>query len=126
MKLDHLDLVVRDVPNATAFFRNVLGLEVRVEDARYAEIDGGPVTIMLSPEALVPTKPAAGTILHFQVEDVAAAIERAQSRGAKVLMELTQTDWGWESAMIAGPEEIVIDLYRPRETAGDANPFENP
>lgn len=116
MKLDHLDLIVSDVPGATAFFRDVLGLTVRVQDTRFAEIDAGPVTIMLSPEALVPTTPAAGAILHFQVEDVAAAIERARSRGAKVLLEPTRTDWGWESAMIAGPEESIIDLYRPLES----------
>jgi len=122
MNLDHLDLIVRDVPGATAFFRDVLGLTVRVEDARFAEIDGGAVTIMLSPEALVPTRPAAGTILHFQVEDVTAAVERARSRGAKVLLEPTRTDWGWESAMIAGPEEVIIDLYRPLESAGNENP----
>lgn len=122
MKLDHLDLIVSDVPGATAFFRDVLGLTVRVQDTRFAEIDAGPVTIMLNPEALVPTTPAAGTILHFQVEDVAAAIERARSRGAKVLLEPTRTDWGWESAMIAGPEESIIDLYRPLESGEKEDP----
>ncbi len=70
------------------------------------------MTIMLSPDALVPTRPAAGMILHFQVEDVAQSLERARGRGARVLLEPTRTDWGTESAMIAGPEEIVIDLYR--------------
>lgn len=115
MKFDNLDLIVRDVPVAAAFFRDVLGLTPRVNEERFAELDSGAVTIMLSPEALVPTKPAAGLILHFQVEDVAAALDRARGRGARVLLEPTQTPWGTESAMIAGPEEIVIDLYRPVE-----------
>jgi hypothetical protein len=52
-------------------------------------------------------------ILHFRVPDVAVALKAARSRGAYVLLEVTRTDWGWESAMIAGPEEIVIDFYRP-------------
>lgn len=113
MKFDNLDLIVRDVPAAAAFFRDVLGLTLRVNEERFAELDSGAVTIMLSPDAMVPTKPAAGLILHFQVEDVAQALGRARSRGATVLMEPTRTDWGTESAMIAGPEDIVIDLYRP-------------
>jgi predicted enzyme related to lactoylglutathione lyase len=114
MQLNQIDLIVRDVPAATEFFRDVLGLPARFADIRFAEMDaGGGFTLMLSPDALVPTRPAAGTILHFQVEDVAQALEEARSRGATVLLGPTHTGWGTESAMIAGPEEVVIDLYRP-------------
>lgn len=113
--LDNLDLVVRDVPAAAAFFRDVVGLTLRIEDERFAELDAGPTTIMLTPDALVPTKPAAGVIVHFQVEDVAQALAQARGRGATVLLEPTRTEWGWESAMIAGPEDIVVDFYRPVE-----------
>lgn len=112
MNLDHIDLIVADVPAATTFFRQVLGLQVIVEDARFAELDGNGVKILLSPEALVPTRPAAGVILHFQVEDVGAAAAQARDRGATILKDVFQTDWGWESVLIAGPEEIVVDLYR--------------
>ena len=112
MKLDHIDLIVRDVPAATAFFRDVLGLAVVVEDQRFAELDGDGVKLLLSPDALVPTRQAAGVILHFQVEDVEAEAAHARDRGATILKEPFQTDWGWESVLIAGPEEIVIDLYR--------------
>ena len=118
MKFDNLDLIVRDVPSAAALFRDVLGVEPRVLDERYAELESGSVTIMLSPDAMVPVQPARGVIVHFQVEDVGQALKRARSRGATVLMEPARTDWGWESAMIAGPEEIVIDLYRPIEAPG--------
>ena len=118
MKLSTLDLIVRDVPSAAAFFRDVLGLTLRANEERFAEVDAGPVTIMLSPDAMVPMKEAAGVILHFQVEDVAQAFEKAHSRGATVLLERTSTDWGWESAMLGGPEGIVIDLYKPVEEGG--------
>ena len=30
----------------------------------------------------------------------------------RVALEPTLTDWGTESLLIAGPEEMVIDLYR--------------
>lgn len=111
-RFDNLDLIVRDVPAATAFFRDVVGLQVRVDDPNYGELDGGAVTIMLSAAALVPVTPAAGVILHFQVDDVHAALAAARSRGTQVLREPAPTDWGTESAMIAGPEGIVVDFYR--------------
>ena len=110
-KLDSIDLIVRDVPSAAAFFRDVVGLTLRVDDPRYAELDGEGMTIMLSPDAMVAVKPGAGVILHFQVTDVAEALEQARGRGATVLREPAPTDWGTESAMIAGPEDIIVDFY---------------
>lgn len=116
MHLDTLDLIVTDVPAATAFFRGVLGLQERIAEERYAEFDAGRLTIMLSPEAMVPTAPARGIILHFRVDDVSRTLEEARRRGATVLMERSEMPWGWESAMIQGPEGIVVDFYRPIET----------
>ncbi len=51
---------------------------------------------------------------------MAAARERAARNGATILIEPMFTDWGTESLLIAGPEEMVIDLYRwvgPHHTA---------
>lgn len=115
MNLDTIDLIVRDVPEATSFFTDFVGLTARVAEERYAEIDAGALTLMLSPEAMVPTKPAQGIILHFRVEDVHQAIKDARARGAAVLREPDTMPWGWESAMIRGPEGIVVDFYRPIE-----------
>ncbi len=111
-KFDNLDLIVRDVPAAVAFFVNVVGLSVRISDENFAELESGEVTIMLSPTAMVPVKPVAGVILHLQVENVQAALDRARRFGATILMEPTVTDWGTESLMLAGPEDLVVDLYR--------------
>jgi predicted enzyme related to lactoylglutathione lyase len=110
---NNLDLIVRDVPAATAFFRDVVGLAVRVGEERFAELESGAATIMLSPDAMVPTEPARGVILHFEVEDVIAALAHARGQGATVLLEPTHTDWGTQSAMIAGPEGIIVDFFRP-------------
>jgi uncharacterized glyoxalase superfamily protein PhnB len=113
--LDSIDLIVRDVPAAAAFFRDAVGLTARHVGERFAELDAGGFTLMLSPDAMVPTAPAAGVILHLRVDDVAAALAHASERGATVLLELTRTDWGTESAMIAGPEGIVVDFHHPAD-----------
>lgn len=113
MDLDTIDLIVRDVRAAGAFFRDALGLEVQSDGDRFAEVQMGRTRVMLSPDAMVPTALAAGVILHLRVEDVAESVNRARAFGATVLREPANTDWGWESGMIAGPEGVVIDLYRP-------------
>ena len=81
---DNLDLVVRDVPAAVAFFQEAVGVIPRYTDPNFAELDTGTVTIMLTPAALVPVAPARGVIVHFQVEDVAEALARAQTAGATI------------------------------------------
>ncbi len=119
MELDKMDLIVRDVHGAAAFFEDALGLPLPVHEERFAEVDiGEGRRLMLSPDAMVPTEPARGVILHFSVEDVDKAVDRARSRGATVLLEPVTTDWGWSSGMVAGPEGIVIDLYREAVQAG--------
>ncbi len=91
MELDKIDLIVEDVARSAGFFAG-LGLHLTANAPRFAE---------------------RGVILHFRVGDVDQAVERARSIGATVLLEPATTDWGWESAMIAGPEGIIVDLYRP-------------
>lgn len=110
--LNQMDLIVGDVPAAADFLAGMAGMELRVKEERFAELHSGAFTLMLSLEALVPTEPARGVILHFQVEDVKAAIEAAREKGAPVILEPMFTEWGWESAMIAGPENIIVDFYR--------------
>lgn len=41
-------------------------------------------------------------ILHFEVDDVERATAIAQEAGARLLLEPTETPWGWKQAMIAG------------------------
>lgn len=110
--LNQLDLIVPDVPAATAFLSAALGVEPAYAEERFAEFRFGATTLMLSPDALVPMQNAAGVILHFEVPNVDVALAQARDSGATILRETGPTDWGWESAMVAGPEGIVIDFYR--------------
>ncbi|MBB5868188.1 putative enzyme related to lactoylglutathione lyase [Allocatelliglobosispora scoriae] len=112
MQLMTMDLVVRDVPAATRFFTEVVGLQARFADDAFAELEAGGATIMLTAELMVPSEPARGVAVHFAVDDVTAEVERLRAAGATVLLEPTNTDWGTEMAMIAGPEQIVVSLFR--------------
>ncbi len=41
MDLNRIDLIVSDMPAATAFFRDVVGLSERFAEERFAEFDAG-------------------------------------------------------------------------------------
>lgn len=57
MKLNHMDLIVADVPAAAEFFRDVVGLDLKESGERFAHLEPGQVSLMLSPDAMVPQGP---------------------------------------------------------------------
>jgi catechol 2,3-dioxygenase-like lactoylglutathione lyase family enzyme len=105
-------LIVRDVAKAVAFFQQVTGLQVLQQFDSFAELEGRKIRIMLNtaPTDDVPT--AAGIILHFEEENIAAAAWRAESYGTTVIKGPIHTAWGTESVWVQGPEGIIIDFYR--------------
>lgn len=113
MSLSTIDLIVPNVPEATRFFADVVGFTANVAEERFAEIPAGAITLMLSPDAMVPMENAAGVILHVDVDDVAAAEERARNAGADILQATMTTDWGWESCLVQGPAGTVVDFFHP-------------
>lgn len=110
-KLDTLDLIVRDVPAAVDFFEQVVGLTPRFRDDNFTEIECGAINIMLTKVTIVPVLPLGGVILRFEVDNMAETRRRVEKYGATILAENIQDDIGLESLHIAGPEEIIIDLY---------------
>jgi predicted enzyme related to lactoylglutathione lyase len=110
-QLKRLDLIVKDPPTAAQFFVNVLGWELRESGERFAEVaDEQGFGIMFSPDAMIPVQAVSGTILHVDVEDVSGACEAARRQGATVVLPPTITDWGWEIALVAGPENVLIQF----------------
>lgn len=92
---------VDDLDGAVAFYRDALGLPVKVRDGtRYAGLDGGGVTLALvtADEDVAAGTPAAA----IRVADVPAALARAVAAGAVLLR-------GPE----AGPHEIRAALRDP-------------
>ena len=71
-------LVVQDVPAAVAFFRDQFGLRARVSQTRYAELEAGPVTMVLRTDAPGQAEPPALQMVHFEVSDVAGVLARAR------------------------------------------------
>jgi catechol 2,3-dioxygenase-like lactoylglutathione lyase family enzyme len=116
----HLDLTVHDIPAATDFFRRILALPVR-------QAIGGDTAVRLAPDLTVhlrqassrdggaPARPGRhpGPVIQVLVPEVRGALSELRRRGATVLVEPVLTDWGTEAAYLAGPEDLVIEIYHP-------------
>lgn len=128
MAASRVTLVCEDVAAGASFFRDVLALPVRQRDAHQVDVELGEVTATLTAradDAAAERAPArAGSdedpgdgravILEVQVDDVREALRDLRRRGATVLLGPVLTEWDTESAFVAGPDGVVVELYRPR------------
>jgi methylmalonyl-CoA/ethylmalonyl-CoA epimerase len=81
-RIGQIAINVHDPERATAFYRDVLGLQHLFSAGRLSFFDCGGVRLMLSPpEKLEFDHP--GSILYFQVVDIQAAYARLKTVGAK-------------------------------------------
>ncbi|MGT2755740.1 VOC family protein [Streptococcus ovuberis] len=116
MDLNQLDILVKDVPQASAKLESLLGLSADYQDEHFAQFTVGSHCLMLSDKALIPLKHfQSGIILHVQIEDVDGKYQALQATGAVILNPPTETDWGTYSLLVQGPEGLVLDFYQLKE-----------
>jgi catechol 2,3-dioxygenase-like lactoylglutathione lyase family enzyme len=90
-------LGVRDLNASLEFYRDKLGLKVKMQEAQLALLDAGPITLGLSlgHVRLAPQVNGATEIV-FQVENVRAARQGLIERGVAFMNEprqVTPTEW---------------------------------
>lgn len=125
-----LNYFVDDLPAAVDWYTTVLGIEPYFalpspEEPAYVEFrvgddqdELGLIDSRYRPAGLDPARPAGG-IVHWQVDDVPAAVERLVGLGAIELEPPTpRGEGGWMTAMVADPFGNVIGLmYSPHYLA---------
>jgi catechol 2,3-dioxygenase-like lactoylglutathione lyase family enzyme len=117
-------LAVTDLPRATAFWREALELEPRVQVPVYVELElpggmglglyeregfgrnTGQVPMRAEPGQLQPTE------LYFRCDDLEGAIARLERLGARCLSARAPRDWGDEAAYFADPDGNVVVVAR--------------
>jgi catechol 2,3-dioxygenase-like lactoylglutathione lyase family enzyme len=119
MPTTRLTLLCDDIAAGTSFFRDVLSLPVRQRDPHHVDVELGRCTATLTPRAGAATPARAGdepaVILEVEVPDVREAVRELRRRGATVLLGPVVTEWDTESAFVAGPDGVVVEIYRQRE-----------
>lgn len=108
-------LGVRDLNASLEFYRDKLGLKVKMQETQLALLDVGPVTLGLSPGhvRLAPQVNGATEIV-FRVENVRSARQALIDRGVAFMNEprqVTQTDW---AAHFRDPDGHLLSIFGPQ------------
>lgn len=82
--LSYVILYVRDTQKIVAFYRDTLGLKVRVNEQGWAEFETGSVTLALHHhEGDMPKRNGAEPIVVFNVDDIQGTFEALKAKGVK-------------------------------------------
>lgn len=114
MKLSHVRLLVDDVPATAAFYRDVLGFEVRADHGAYIELATGEVSLSVftrsgQAETVELRGPGDGALLNIAVENVDAELERLADH--VVGGPLDRPDWGLRVGYLRDPAGTLVELY---------------
>jgi methylmalonyl-CoA/ethylmalonyl-CoA epimerase len=82
--IGQISIIVHDVPRATAFYRDVLGLLLLFTAGNMAFFDCGGVRLMLGPPE-TPELDHPSSILYFRVADLNAAHQRLVDLGVPIV-----------------------------------------
>jgi len=119
-------LTVRAYPQGVAFYRDVLGLPVRLAWDEHtgsgAILEAGAGTIeIVSPdhadlidELEVGRRIAGPVRLALEVEDSARTAAELVAGGAEDLAPATETPWGDVNARVRAPDGMQLTLFAPR------------
>ena len=115
--VDYVMVNVSDMARSVAFYRDVLGLPMRVETPGWSEFDTGTTTLALHLAPSVGVAPAqggptAGTCsIGFSVPSVDEAYEALAARGAHFVMApTTQEAEGIRLAVCVDPDGLAVSF----------------
>jgi predicted enzyme related to lactoylglutathione lyase len=119
--IGYINLAVRDYARSVAFYRDVLGLPLLLEDSQFefAQFDAGTVrfAVVGGPESK-KMRDARGGDFHagiaFCVPDVDAAHRMLAARGVRFTMTPSKQPWGGYMALYADPDGNIFYLDTPR------------
>jgi catechol 2,3-dioxygenase-like lactoylglutathione lyase family enzyme len=119
MRLNHVTLAASDVEASAEFYRR-LGLEQIVaaypDYARLLAPDGGTTLSLHSPGGAVP---ADGMSMHFEVDDVDAAVAELKERGFQFACDPVDRPYLWREAILLDPDGHRIFIFHAGENRLD-------
>jgi catechol 2,3-dioxygenase-like lactoylglutathione lyase family enzyme len=114
-------LGVREMAPALAFYRDTLGLKVKMQETQIALLEAGPITLGLSPGHIRMAPQVTGaTEVVFLVDNVRGVRKALAARGITFLSEprqATPTDW---VAHFKDPDGHLLSIFGPEGEDGKA------
>lgn len=116
-----IEIFVRDVPRAVAFYRDVLGFVAGHGSAGYVPMTRGGAHIGIGASADLPgrhyfrpdvssSRLGIGAEIVIEVDDVDAAYRRVAESGHPVLTALRERPWGARDFRIADPDGYYLRI----------------
>ena len=108
-------LFVRELPAATAFYRDALRLALVAQGEGFAVFDAGTIELVVElGEADERGRPLVGrfTGLSFRIEDARAEFERLRALGVRLLGEPEPQPWGGTLVTFEDPAGNEMQLVQ--------------
>lgn len=109
-KLGLIMIVVRDMERSVAFYRDVLGLKLLINQSNWTQFDAGNIIIGLHPDGdEVKVSPTTGMSIGIYVDDMDSAIAEIRRRFGKIAIGPRPEPFGrW--ALIFDPDGYSIQI----------------
>ena len=116
-KLFAVCLLVDDFDKSFSFYKNTLGLEVNSQEGKFANFKLGETELAIfekgSADAMFNKEHilnGAGSIVRFQVDDVAKTCEELKSKGVDIFEGPKKTEWGQTVAYFKDPDKNIWEV----------------
>lgn len=120
LAMKYIILYVTDFEKTMHFYKDVLGLKVKMQQDTYVEFDTGVTTLSVNtrqsvkaeigldiPEDITSTQTFE---IGFVVEDVVVTIEALRKQGVTIIKEPVEKPWGQTVAYVADPDGHYIEI----------------
>lgn len=104
---------VTDMERAVAFYRDVVGLSVKMQSPEWSELDAEGLSIGLNARETAAGSSAGGAVITFSAEgDLQAEVDALTGKGARFTGGVSSYDWG-SVAPFQDTEGNDLQLYAP-------------
>lgn len=113
-----ISLTVDDVDASSRFFRDHLGFRELMAADGFVSLghDGAGVDLVFLRRGIevlpadLRDRPAAGVIVAFVVDDLAAEQSRLRAEGVEITLPIREEPWGERLLLVTDPNGVVVEL----------------
>lgn len=109
-KLGLVMVVVKDMQRSTAFYRDVVGLNLMFQSAEWTQFDAGTIHVGLhAASEQLHAQAFNGVQFGFYVSDIQKTVDELKKKGAHIVKPPVKEDFGW-LAIFSDPDGYHIQL----------------
>ncbi|MGD6805022.1 VOC family protein [Rossellomorea vietnamensis] len=123
LKLGYIILYVENLTNTIHFYRDLLGLPIKMEAGTYIELETGGTTLSFNTRESgreitglpIPDKKRKEQTFEIGLvtKDVYEIVEKLREEGVTVLLEPAEKPWGQVVAYVEDPDGHYIEICTP-------------